>query len=340
MSVKRSMLSILDLASLIIGLLVYTLIHKTPSYSYQSLIRLFCVTKGVSSDRLSQLVGWIKGRYTIDEPVGVLGDISGLNQMHITETLRDRGFYIFPQRLSEDVCERLLRYATTTPCKMRPMDGAQLGAPVSTIYHREIPQAVRYDFDTNVVINNPDVQQLMADSSFLAVAQSYLGAKPVIDVTSMWWHTAYSDKPDMEAAQYFHFDMDRPKWLKFFIYLTDVEPTNGPHTFVAGSQRTGAIPDNILRKGYARLTDAEVKQFFDEKDIVEFNAPRGTIIAEDTRGLHKGKHVEQGDRLILQIQFSNTLFGTTYAKSEFNSEVIPALQFRMKEYPGLYANYL
>ena len=35
-------------------------------------------------------------------------------------------------------------------------------------------------------------------------------------------------------------------------------------------------------------------------------------MVEDTRGLHKGKHVSRGDRLVLQLQFSNSLFGMSY----------------------------
>ena len=331
---------LIDLPSLIFGLLVYVITHKTPSCSYQSMIRMFCVTRGRSNDWLSRLVGWIKGSYEIDTPRGVLGNLSESIRGEIITKLRNQGYYIFPQRLPSSVCDRLFQYAITQPCKIRKMDDENLGEFKLITYHREKPLAVRYDFNTQDIINNIDVQKLMADLSLLSVAQEYLASKPVIDVTSMWWHTAYSDKPDREAAQYFHFDMDRPKWLKFFIYLTDVSSVNGPHMFVAGSQKTGAIPSDLLRKGYARLTDIEVLQYFDKNDLKEFIAPRGTIIAEDTRGLHKGKHVDCADRLILQIQFSNILFGATYSKAHFKGDLVSDLQLRIKQFPGLYRAYL
>ena len=161
-----------------------------------------------------------------------------------------------------------------------------------------------------------------------------------MDVLGMWWHTPFSDRPDSEAAQYFHFDMDRPKWLKFFIYLTDVETTSGPHTFIAGSHKTESIPSSLLSKGYARLTDEEVKNAFDEKDIIEFAAPRGTIIAEDTRGLHKGKHVQKGDRLILQLQFSNSLFGGYYPKAKMDNVLCQNLKNSIEKFPKLYGAFL
>ncbi len=79
---------------------------------------------------------------------------------------------------------------------------------------------------------------------------------------------------------------------------------------------------------------------FDSCDVIEFAAPRGTIIAEDTRGFHKGKHVERGDRLVLQIQFSNSLFGARRPQAKFGSGLCAELLDRIERYPGLYAAYL
>jgi hypothetical protein len=217
--------------------------------------------------------------------------------------------------------------------------GAGLSPKSVDHYDREHPEGVRYDFSAQDVIDNPDVQCVMADRSIIAVAQRYLRCKPILDVMSMWWHTAYSRIPDKEAAQFWHFDMDRIKWLKFFIYLTDVGPDNGPHSFVAGSHRTGGIPSALRLKGYARLTDQEVEACFSRDRFLEFTAPRGTIIAEDTRGLHKGKLVSNGDRLILQLQFSNSLFGGYYPPSRFTCMLNQDLKSMVQEYPRLYANY-
>jgi len=76
-------------------------------------------------------------------------------------------------------------------------------------------------------------------------------------------------------------------------------------------------------------------------NMIEFLAPRGTVIAEDTRGLHKGRHVEEGDRLMLQLQFSNVLFGCSYRKSVVDkNDVIDELRFVIDRFPKLYMSYL
>lgn len=326
--------------ALAIGFAFYLVTKKTPVFGYRGMVKLFCATGGRSNDILSKMIGIAKRPYRFDKAVGVLGDLSTTtSRAAIVAKLRERGYFTFERQLPPEICERLLLFATSQPCDIRPGDG-QRGKPIAAVYRRGAPEAVRYDFSAQDLLSNPDVQELLADLSLAALAQDYLGTRPVIDVLAMWWHTNFSDKPDAQAAQYFHFDMDRPKWLKFFIYLTDVKSVNGPHSFVAGSHRSGGIPPDLLSKGYTRLEDVEVAALFDDCDIMEFSAPRGTIIVEDTRGLHKGKHVERGDRLMLQIQFSNSLFGGEYPKTCLDSEPCAALRDNIKKFPQLYANFL
>jgi hypothetical protein len=326
---------------MLLGLAVYSLTKRTPGFAYQSMIRLFCLTRGRSNDWLSSAIGFVKRRYHTIGSHGLLGEISDpVARREIVATLRRRGYYLFKERLSNEVCDRLLAYATTQSCNMCPTDSGGGDGRSEAVYRRGSPEAVRYDFKPADLLEHPDVQRLLADLSFASLAQDYLGSRPLIDVLTMWWSTDFSDRPESKAAQYFHFDMDRPKWLKFFIYLTDVELDNGPHGFVSGSQRTGAIPQGILDKGYARLTDEEVKAAFGEQAITTIVAPRGTILVEDTRGLHKGNLVLKGDRLMFQIQYSNSLFGATYAKTALRGPIIPELEDRIRAFPDIYSAYL
>ncbi|BAK78303.1 hypothetical protein NH8B_3552 [Pseudogulbenkiania sp. NH8B] len=162
---------------------------------------------------------------------------------------------------------------------------------------------------------------------------------PLADVLSMWWHTAFQNKADSNAAQLYHFDLDRLKWLKIFVYLTDVGPQNGPHSFVKGSHNPGAIPPHLLKRGYARITDEEVNDAFSADACLQFSAPRGSIIIEDTRGLHKGAIVSGDPRLILQLQFSNSLFGTNYPEARISKVVDQKLQGMLKQAPEIYRQY-
>jgi hypothetical protein len=323
------------------GFVCHFVAKRTPMFAHQSMIRLFCLTSGRSNDWISASIGFFKRGYRFGNVSGVIAEMAQpTGRDRAVHALRESGFYLFEQRLPGDICDRLLGYAMTQPCELSQMDDQRFADRREAIYVRGKPEAVRYNFKTCDLLRNPDVQNLIADLSFADLAQSYLGARPVIDALSMWWLTDYSDRPDAQAAQFFHFDMDRPKWLKIFIYLTDVYVHNGPHSFVVGSHRSGGIPRDLLKKRYARLSDEEVARYYDEAAITEIVAPRGAILAEDTRGLHKGKIVSRGDRLMLQIQFSNSLFGARYPKVSMGGELTPNLLDRIRKYPALYSNYL
>jgi hypothetical protein len=302
---------------------------------------MFCVTGGASNTAMSWFVSKTHPPKTLENPSGVLGELSGELSQHYAEKLRREGYVIFERALPEDACDRLLQFAATTHTKARRMDtdDAEFVAP-TRIYSGGTPSAVRYDYDTQDLINNADVQELLTDQSILHLAQSYLGCQPIADVLSMWWHTNYHSEPDSEAAQFYHFDMDRLKWLKVFVYLTDVGPDNGPHSFVAGSHRKNGIPWPLRRKGYVRLTDTEVAEHYEPQRCLQVSAPRGSIIVEDTSGLHKGNAVVADPRLILQLQFSNSLFGATYPSAQLSTIHSPKTRECLRKRPRVFRQYL
>lgn len=340
-SARATARTLFNLAILPFGLLGYTIKGRTAPWAHQALIQLFCATGGRINDLVSRVlaIGSRPLRFAADE--GLLGSTSGAAFDARVDELRDRGYVVFPAALPAAACDRLMDFALRTPALVRRMDHepAHLEARVAR-FDPARPLAVRYDYSPDALLANSDVQALLADTSLLALAQAYLHARPRADVLSMWWHTNFHSQPDSEAAQYYHFDLDRIKWLKVFIYLTDVGPDDGPHSFIEGSHRTGGIPPSLLRRGYVRLSDEEVLEHYPAERQIEFSAPRGTVIVEDTRGLHKGKAVHGRARLILQLQFSNSLFGAIYPKATLSQLGNPELAQLVENEGDVYAHYL
>lgn len=325
---------------LLLGYFIFLLTGKNTNRGHQALVFFFCRTGGRVNAWLARLDGVLSSPLKSLNGEGVLGSVADMREAGARQVC-ERGYFVKNSALSAQICDRLMTFALATPAVVRPMDGeAKGGIERLELINLNCPSAVRYDYKVADLLANPDFQNLLVDPSLLALAESYLGVSPKLDVLSMWWHTGFHDRPDSEAAQMYHFDLDRPRWLKVFIYLTDVSLENGPHSFIDGTHNIDAIPEKFLQRGYVRLSDAEVLGEYGAAREIVFTAPRGTIIAEDTIGLHKGGVVTRGARLLLQLQFSSSLFGAPYPKATLPIVRTSALKRMIAANPSVYRGYL
>ncbi len=338
---KKAIFALAHSIFLAAGLAWYLISGANTIRAHRALVYFFCNSGGRFNDWCSRVIGMRHRPLELASKTGILGDMAGAGGQSALRQLNEKGYVTFERALPADACERLMRFALSTPANIRPMDG-EVHSPErkTAIYEEGKPQAVRYDYAVNGLLADHDVQDLLSDRSLLALAEMYLHARPRFDVLSMWWHTNFHSQPDSEAAQFYHFDLDRLKWLKVFIYLTDVGPHDGPHSFIEGSHGAKGIPQSFLSKGYVRLSDEEVLSHYGPEKEVRFSAPKGTIIVEDTRGLHKGNAVSGNSRLILQLQLSNSLFGAVYPKSRLPAKTTPDLTNMIRQLRDVYQAYL
>jgi hypothetical protein len=320
------------------GAFRYSRTGTTPSDAYHSLIHLYCRTNGRSNDFLHALARRRSPPAALPPARGVLGDLSPADVGRVAADIRENGYIRPAERLPVDVCQRLSEFSLHTEATLAPPRNE---GPARAVYDPARPIAEGYRFDEANLIEQPDVQRLMADPSLLAVAQAYLGCLPVLSSVFMLWSTpaCLADNAREELAQMYHFDMDHLKWLKFFFYLTEVTPERGPHCFIAKSHRTGHQLPALLARGYVRYPDQELEPYYPAADRIELTGPPGTLFAVDTRGYHKGITPRTGDRLMLQLEFCDTLFGAPYTRPAFPSVCIPELEARRREFSRVYSRY-
>ena len=111
------------------------------------------------------------------------------------------------------------------------------------------------------------------------------------------------------------------------------------HCYVAGSQRAGAGASELLSRGYVRIPDEDMQKHYPPEAFVEITGPRGTIVAVDTRGFHKGKPLSTGERLLLQLEYADSLFGGTYARTPLRPLAETGLPERLAQFPRLYSKF-
>ena len=232
--------------------------------------------------------------------------------------IREDGFYVFKHKAPAETVARILEFAESEPCTARGIDAAPAAFP------RSAPIAGRYDFDEQTMMRSPDLQDYCSDPAMATIAARYLEQRVVQDVVTLWWTAPRRAEDAALNAWMFHQDRDRLSFLKFFMYVTDVEPDTGPHVYVRGTHRTAA---RSLR-GDGRITDDAVRQAGIGDDIVELAGPAGTLMAVDTAGLHKGKAPERADRLVLQVQFSTSLFGAPFELPQFTPTPLAVERYR------------
>lgn len=134
-------------------------------------------------------------------------------------------------------------------------------------------------------------RQTWLDPYLLDIVTNYMGIVPRL---SEAYVRRNFPAPHRTMNHYWHRDLNTPlHLLKIFFFLSDCGPDNGPHEFIRGSHRA---LDVLNGKRY--FTDAEVDGVYPpgsatrEVSLVK----AGTVVIEDTRGLHRAQLPRAGFR--------------------------------------------
>jgi len=236
--------------------------------------------------------------------------------------IRRDGFYVFRTPAAEHLVKAILTYAEQVPCQARGAD-----TPLE-IYPRSNPAVGRYDIHEEQALGCAEVQDFATDPAMALISQRYLGQPVIMDEVAFWWTTTKKAEDADLNAQLFHQDRDRLSFLKFFMYLTDVDTNTGTHVYVRGSHRN--IPWSLRADG--RMSDDAVRSAGLSENVTELTGPAGTIMAVDTIGLHKGKTPITSDRLALENEFSTSLFGMDYERPAFEPTELVRRRFAQMPY--------
>lgn len=247
--------------------------------------------------------------------------------------LRSDGYYVFRNQVAPGLVQELRDFASVASCSPRPATG------VEVIYPGSQATAGRYDFSEAAILTCSAAQDWATDPLMRHLASMYLGLPVVLDLVAMWWTTGADPDERDGNAQLFHADRDRLSFVKFFVYLTDVNCDSGPHVYLPGSHKRA--PRHL--RSDRRFTDDEVMLMIEGggshlRAPVEIEGSAGTVFVADTRGLHKGKSPNVGDRLVLQSEFSSSLMGASFERPHVLP--VPIATERLATEPQAYRRWI
>ena len=145
------------------------------------------------------------------------------------------------------------------------------------------------------------LKDFLTSKEVLSIVKNYLNPKHISINASFFISNPVetSEKKKYSDAQFFHWDNDFTKFLKFYVYLTDIDTDSGPHIFVEKSHKFKKKQHKLCRV----FNDNDIYQNYEK--IKEFHGKSGSAFFVDSYGLHKGKSPKKKSRILLNIHFGS-----------------------------------
>lgn len=226
-----------------------------------------------------------------------------INKEHAASAAKDlktAGLHRLHALLSPEQCEELFTYFEAKEVIDPYRKDVQPFLPLS---NGRPPTAHIAHHGARDIVDAPHLIDLANDPQILDAVGQFLGCKPTIGYMAVWWSFATDLGP--QQAENFHRDVDDWRFVKLFVYLTEVTGQSGPHKYVLHS----SLQPKLTK--IRRYQDEEVEAAFGSSNIQTMTAQPGEGFLEDTYGFHKGQPVQCGHRLLFQVMY--TLSGTPYA---------------------------
>ena len=205
----------------------------------------------------------------------------------LRERLEQKGLIALPALVTPEWVDRVRAY----------LDGKEVVAKGGTMPLNQItPDVTIADYSLLTVMSCPLIVALINAPEVLSLAGAYLGCCPTLSSVGLRW--SFPSAAEASDVQRFHRDPDDWRFVKLFVYLTDVDENSGPHVFVQGSHRT-----DVERR--ARSYDmTKIEKVFGRDAAKTVTGGRGTAFMADTAGIHMGKPPSDRPRLMLIAQYS------------------------------------
>lgn len=251
---------------------------------------------------------------------------------NIVKNLAQNGFAVVKNAVSEDRLGQVLREFETAlengnlgPVARNPSAfGSRPFLDKSEIRLGATHMASHADiaFAKEPLVSCPTSLPLVFSNLIVDVGYAFYGCLPgITDVSVM--RTFVNQLPP-DGFGLFHCDYQSPRFIKFFFYLHDVGPDDGPFCYVRGSHKRK--PWNW--RGNNQRDLANIQSIYGADEVCRLTAKAGDLIIADVSGFHCGIKPRAQPRTVLMVNTGVHPIGmpdTKVVKGEFIKGLSPKL---------------
>ena len=248
------------------------------------------------------------------------------NFLQINEELKEKGYVVFENFFDEKVVKKINDEIKLSSHKSKTSPDIKIKNDlIDKSKSDKFYSGVFYSYLTDIELDKKSeiLKNLVLNKKIKSIVGNYFGSTPfLVGITSFITNPKplndFNDKDIHFSAQMFHCDYSHLKFLKVFLFLSDVEiEDQGAHVFVEGSHKplrpypqernyfhNAGLRKKSNNKFWGNIKKEWIDKNFKKEDVKKFCYPKGSVLIEDTSGYHRGSPCLDGQRKVLQLYFA------------------------------------
>jgi len=230
-------------------------------------------------------------------------------------SLKKNGVYIFKKRLPVRIINGMKNDFTKSNLASESKGqarGEHIRNRADCLHDIDI-SSLRNFYDSREIASSSNLLNVAFQYGLHRIASQYFNNRPYLLSADGWLSVGKAKAGHSEfsnSAQEFHFDFDALKFLKVFIYLSDVSVHSGAHQMFMSSVGRFPLDKPSLAKmpTYFRANKQSLQNLYGPDDMLTLEGLEGTVIIEDTSCFHRGCPMAEGqfrDMVVLQFKDCN-----------------------------------
>lgn len=169
------------------------------------------------------------------------------------------------------------------------------------------------------LVSVPEIHKFVFDDRIIDIAGAYMDCFPAFGTCNL--RKSFVNSMNEGGNQLYHVDPNSPRFLKFFVYMDDVDLDGGPFCYVEGSNlKKFEINGTNWNDKYTWGTD-EINRIYGEGNVKFLTAKKGDLLVADTNGWHRGIKPVANERTMLTLDYvCHVEFFEEKSKFEFKKE--------------------